>query len=78
MIYDTYLIKNNKNIKKLSLMYIDEKICDCCDELTKCAVINTLSNQINIICKSCLDKISFEFYSEKEKRDIMINKILND
>lgn len=61
-------------------MFIDSenKLCDCCDEKTKCASINSIGNDVIIICKSCLDKISFEFYSESEKRNIIIDKILNN
>ena len=80
MIYEPYHIKNGREIRKISLLYIDEqeKLCDCCDEMAKCASISSIGNVVSVICKSCLDKISFEFYSETEKRDIIINKILND
>ena len=80
MIYDAYHIKNGKEIREISLLYIDEqeKLCDCCDKMVKCASISIILSGVSIICKSCLDKISFEFYSETEKRDIIIDKILNN
>ena len=72
MIYDSYHIKNGKDIDE------QEKLCDCCDEMAKCASISSIGHVVSVICKSCLDKISFEFYSEQEKRDIIIDKILNN
>jgi hypothetical protein len=80
MIYDAYHIKNGKRIDKVSLLFIDEedRLCDCCDEKVKCASIKAIVSRVIVICKSCLDKISFEFYSETEKRELIINKILNE
>ena len=80
MIYDAYHIKNGRAISKISLLFISEedRLCDCCDEKVKCASISTIGNGVSVICKSCLDKISFEFYSDTEKRDIIIDKILNN
>jgi hypothetical protein len=80
MIYDSCHLKNDRKIKKVSLLFIGEeyRLCDCCDEKAKCASIKMIVSGVMVICKSCLDKISFEFYSESEKRDIIIDKILND
>ena len=80
MIYDAYHIKNGKCIDKVSLLFISEedRLCDCCDKKVKCASIKAVVSGVMVVCKSCLDKISFEFYSESEKRDIIIDKILNN
>jgi len=79
MIYDAYHLKNGKRIDKVSLLFIDgeDRLCDCCDEKAKCASIKMIVSGVMVICKSCLDKISFQFYSESEKRNIIIDKILN-
>lgn len=59
MITDSYIEKDGKKIKKVSLIYIDgdEKLCDGCDEMKKCASINTISGEVMIICKDCLQEI---------------------
>lgn len=63
MITDATLNKDGKDIKKLSLMYIDSdgKICDGCDERKKCATIVTLCGHVSIICKDCLTEIIENF-----------------
>ena len=51
--------KDGKQIKKLSLLYIDgdEKLCDGCDELKKCASVRSISGDVSIVCKDCLTEI---------------------
>jgi hypothetical protein len=63
MIRDAKIIKNGKEIKKVSLMFIDEdnRLCDGCDEKKKCASLNTISDDVVIICKDCLTEIINEF-----------------
>ena len=63
MITDYAIEKDGKQIKKLSLLYIDdsEKLCDGCDELKKCASVMSISGDVSIICKDCLTEIIEHF-----------------
>ena len=63
MITDYTIEKDGKQIKKLSLLYIDgsEKLCDGCDELKKCASVRSISGDVSIICKDCLSEIIEHF-----------------
>jgi hypothetical protein len=63
MITDSKIIKDGKEIKKVSLMFISEetRLCDGCDEMKKCASIITITNDVVIICKDCLTEIVNEF-----------------
>ena len=60
MIYDNTL---DGNIKKVALLYIshDKLLCDCCNELKVTAHINTLTNDVMVICENCLSLIINEF-----------------
>jgi hypothetical protein len=56
--------EDRPHVLKASLMYVsDDKICDGCDEHTKCAFIRDLNNKSIILCKDCIEGIleSFEF-----------------
>ena len=63
MITDYVIEKDGKQIKKLSLLYIDdsEKLCDGCDKLKKCASVRSISGDVSIICKDCLIEIIEHF-----------------
>lgn len=63
MIRDSHIEKEGKLIEKVSLIYIDgdAQLCDACDEKRECAVINTLSKHVMIICQGCLQEIINEF-----------------
>ena len=62
-IYQPEFTKNGKKIRKLSLLYInpEPQLCDCCDEEKVCSSVNTLGNDVFIICKDCLQLIIDEF-----------------
>lgn len=63
MIRDSHIEKEGKLIEKVSLIYIDgdAQLCDACDEVRECAVINTLNKHVMIICQGCLQEIINEF-----------------
>lgn len=63
MITDPTIIKDGKEIKKISLLFIDEspKLCDGCDETKICASINLVCDDVAIICKDCLTEIINHF-----------------
>lgn len=69
-LYNEFLEKDGKKIKKVYLNYIDAKEenrhqCDCCDEFKPLASINTLSGtDVICICKDCLQLIINEFNKE--------------
>jgi len=63
MITDYEIEKDGKRIKKLSLIYIDsdEKLCDGCDERKVCASLSSISGNVSIVCKDCLNEILDHF-----------------
>ena len=63
MITDYEIEKDGKRIKKLSLIYIDSdvKLCDGCDELKVCASLRSVSSDVSIVCKDCLNEILEHF-----------------
>lgn len=63
MIRDSYIIKNGQSIPKLKLLFIDEEkqVCDGCDEPKICASMQTITDDVFIICKDCLQEIINEF-----------------
>ena len=63
MITDAKIIKDGKEIKKVSLIFISEepKLCDGCDEMKKCASISLVCDDVSIICKDCLTEIVNHF-----------------
>ena len=63
MITDPTIIKDGKEIKKISLMFIYEepRLCDGCDEMKKCATLNMICGDVAIICKDCLTEIIEQF-----------------
>jgi hypothetical protein len=71
------------NVLKASLMFVeDNKICDGCDEVVKCASIRTLggnrwdsSGGVSILCQDCIEGI-LESLDPSAVRDIKIDKIL--
>ncbi len=64
--------------RKASLMFVeDNKICDGCDRIGKCASINTLGGEVSILCQDCIEGI-LESLDPSVIRDIKINKVLND
>ncbi len=64
--------------RKASLMFVeDNKICDGCDVISKCASIRTLGDGISILCQDCIEGI-LESLDPSVVRDIKIDKLLND
>jgi hypothetical protein len=63
MITDRYIENNGKQIKKVQLLYVDgnEKLCDGCDTMKKCASIKDISGNVMVICKDCLTEIIEQF-----------------
>ena len=63
MITDHEIEKDGKRITKLSLIYIDSdgKLCDGCDEFKKCASLKSVSGDVSIVCKDCLNEILEHF-----------------
>lgn len=63
MITDYEIEKDGKRIKKLRLIYIDGdgKLCDGCDELKVCASLRSVSGDVSIVCKDCLNEILEHF-----------------
>ena len=59
MITDAKIIKDGKEIDKVSLMYIsgDPCLCDGCDEFKKCARVNLICRDDTVICKDCLQEM---------------------
>lgn len=54
---------DENNEPKLWGMYImdeDERKCDCCDEVTFCAVITKEGNEL-VICEECMSQIYNSF-----------------
>ena len=47
----------NVGVMERGLFMIDEdlKECDFCDELKKCASINTITKDVICVCKECLE-----------------------
>jgi hypothetical protein len=63
-------------VLKASLMFVeDNKICDGCDERSKCASIHTLGGGVSILCQDCIEGI-LESLDPSVVRDIKIDKIL--
>lgn len=64
MITDSYIEKNGKQIKKVSLLFVDEekRLCDGCNEKKECASINDITDNVMVICKDCLQEIINAFY----------------
>jgi len=67
---------DNDSVGKLKGLTID-KICDGCDERSKCASIRTLGDGVSILCQDCIEGI-LESLDSSAVRDIKINKVLND
>ncbi len=68
----------NSPKRKASLMFVeDNKICDGCDGIGKCASIRTLGDGISILCQDCIEGI-LESLDPSLVRDIKIDKVLND
>lgn len=63
MIREQKFVKNGREIKKISLLFVDEaaKLCDACDEMKKCATLYLICNDTTQICKDCLNEIIAEF-----------------
>jgi len=68
MITDSYIEKDGKRIGKVTLLYVDgdEKLCDGCDEMKRCASIQGISTDykcgnVMILCKDCLQEIVSHF-----------------
>jgi len=63
MITDEHIEKNGKQIKKVSLIYVDgdPKTCDGCDEQKVCASVRDIVGNVMIICKDCLQEIIDHF-----------------
>lgn len=69
MIIDAaYIEKDGKKIGKARLLYVDggKKLCDGCDEIKKCAAIQSISTDdkqgdVMLICKECLIEIVNQF-----------------
>ena len=59
MITDNKIIKDGKEIDKVSLMYIDETtcLCDGCDEYKRCARVKEIPRGVMLICKDCLQEM---------------------
>ena len=63
-------------VLKASLMFVeDNKICDGCDEIVKCASIHTLGGGVSILCQDCIEGI-LDSLDSAAVRDIKIDKIL--
>lgn len=67
-ITDRYIEKNGKQIKKVSLLYVDEstRLCDGCDEQKKCASIISISSDVSVLCKDCLTEIINNFNEDTD------------
>jgi hypothetical protein len=66
----------NSPKRKASLMFVeDNKICDGCDVIGKCASLRTLGDVISILCQDCIEGI-LESLDPSLVRDIKIDKIL--
>jgi hypothetical protein len=71
------------HVLKTSLMFVeDNKICDGCDEISKCASIRTLGGNrwdskggVSILCQDCIEGI-LDSLDSTAVRDIKIDKIL--
>jgi hypothetical protein len=65
------------HVLKASLMFIeDNKICDGCDRHdVRCASINTIGNQVSILCQDCIEGI-LDSLDSTAVRDRKIDRIL--
>jgi hypothetical protein len=64
------------HVLKTSLMFVeDNKICDGCDNKSKCASIHQLDGGVSILCQDCIEGI-LESLDPSKLRDIKIDKIL--
>jgi len=62
--------------RKASLMFVeDNKICDGCDVISRCASIKLLKGDVSILCQDCIEGI-LESLDPSAVRDIKIDKIL--
>jgi len=63
MITDDYIEKNGIKVAKVKLLNVDEepKCCDGCDEMKICASINSIQEDVMVICKDCLLEILSHF-----------------
>jgi len=59
--FDAYINKNEKQIVKTTVLYIDgdgKKICDGCDEeKERVAAIKMISGGVECLCKDCIKDI---------------------
>lgn len=64
------------HVLKTSLIFVtDDKICDGCDERSRCASISLVSGGISILCQDCIEGI-LESLDPSSLRDSKIDKIL--
>jgi hypothetical protein len=69
-------IPNKPHVGKTILMFVeDNKICDGCDNKSKCASIHQLDGGVSILCQDCIEGI-LESLDPSKLRDINIDKIL--
>lgn len=68
--------EDRPHVLKTSLMFVEDgKICDGCDEVSKCASISLLGGGVSILCQDCIEGI-LESLDQTAVRDIKIDKIL--
>ena len=60
----------NVDVFKRGLFMISEdlKECDFCDERKICASINTIANNVIIVCEDCLQEFVNAFKEEKNEK----------
>lgn len=59
MLKDGFIIKNGEKMPTLKLLFIEEEeeICDGCFKSKKCATMQTITEDVFMICKDCLQEI---------------------
>ena len=68
--------EDKPHVMKTSLMFVEDgKICDGCDNKSKCASIHQLDGGVSILCQDCIEGI-LESLDPSKLRDIKIDKIL--
>jgi len=80
MITDNEIEKDGKRIKKLSLIHVDgrEKLCDGCDERKVCTSLSSISGDVSIVCKDCLNEISKHFENNSNRPQTYLGMVLDE
>ena len=80
MITDNEIEKDGKRIKKLSLIHVDgdEKLCDGCDERKVCASLSSISGDVSIVCKDCLNEILKHFENNSNRPQTYLRMVLDE